>query len=63
MHSCAPHPGHTTVALRFDGELYICESTTASAYWPTPHVQRTPYEQVGTETHWKCMPPFVFIAG
>jgi len=38
------HTGHTTIALRFDGELWVCESTTASAYWPTPHVQRTPYD-------------------
>ena len=37
--------GHTTIALRFDGELYICESTTASNYWPTGHIQRTPYNQ------------------
>lgn len=37
------HTGHTTIALRFDGELYICESTTSSAYWPTDGIQRTPY--------------------
>ncbi|EDQ85954.1 uncharacterized protein MONBRDRAFT_11335 [Monosiga brevicollis MX1] len=39
------HTGHTTIAMRFDGELYICESTTSSAYWPTNHIQRTPYRQ------------------
>jgi len=38
--------GHTTIALRFDGELYICESTTDSAYWPTNGIQKTPYRQV-----------------
>lgn len=26
--------GHVTSALWIDGELYVCESTTASAYWP-----------------------------
>ncbi|EGD78627.1 hypothetical protein PTSG_01605 [Salpingoeca rosetta] len=40
------HTGHTTVALRFDGELYICESTTVSSYWPTDGIQKTPYRQV-----------------
>ena len=39
------HTGHTTIALRFDGELYICESTTFSNYWPTGGIQRTPYAQ------------------
>ena len=38
--------GHTTIALRFNGELYICESTTDSAYWPTNGIQKTPYRQV-----------------
>lgn len=37
--------GHTTVALWVDGELFICESTTKDAYWPTDGVQRTPYRQ------------------
>jgi hypothetical protein len=27
--------GHTVVALRMDGKLYITESTTNGAYWPT----------------------------
>ena len=35
--------GHTTTALWMDGELYVCESTTDSAYWPTDHIQKTPY--------------------
>lgn len=39
------HTGHTTVALWMEGELYICESTTNSKYWPTNGIQRTPYEQ------------------
>jgi hypothetical protein len=37
------HTGHTTIALRFDGELFICESTTSSGYWPVNGIQRTPY--------------------
>lgn len=35
--------GHVTTALWIDGELYVCESTVDSAYWPTDDVQRTPY--------------------
>ncbi|RYH15253.1 hypothetical protein EON65_32055 [archaeon] len=35
--------GHVTVALWIDGELYVCESTIDSAYWPTDHIQKTPY--------------------
>lgn len=31
--------GHATVALRFDGVLHICESTTVDAYWPTNGIQ------------------------
>eukprot|EP01098_Paradermamoeba_levis_P015413 TRINITY_DN782_c0_g1_i5.p1 TRINITY_DN782_c0_g1~~TRINITY_DN782_c0_g1_i5.p1 ORF type:complete len:430 (+),score=164.24 TRINITY_DN782_c0_g1_i5:326-1615(+) len=37
--------GHTTVALRIDGVLYVCESTTNSKYWPTNGIQKTPYAQ------------------
>ena len=36
--------GHTTMALRFDGELYIVESQDAW-YWPTAGLQRTPYKK------------------
>lgn len=35
--------GHTTVALWIDGELYVCESTAVSSYWPTNGIQKTPY--------------------
>jgi hypothetical protein len=35
--------GHTAVALWFGDELYICESTVNSDYWPTNGIQRTPY--------------------
>jgi hypothetical protein len=38
------HTGHTTIALWIDGELYICESTTNSNYWPTNNIQKTPYQ-------------------
>lgn len=37
--------GHTTVALWIDGELYICESTAVSNYWPVNGIQKTPYKQ------------------
>jgi len=33
--------GHTTTALRIDGVLHVCESTTVDAYWPTNGVQCT----------------------
>jgi len=39
------HTGHTTVALWVDGQLYICESTTSSNYWPVNGIQMTPYRQ------------------
>ena len=35
--------GHTTTALWIDGELYICESTAVSSYWPVNGIQKTPY--------------------
>jgi len=36
--------GHTATALWIDDELYVCESTVNSVYWPTNGVQKTPYE-------------------
>lgn len=39
------HTGHTTIALWIDGELFICESTINSVYWPTNGIQKTPYRQ------------------
>ena len=38
------HIGHTTMALRFDGELYIVEIQNAW-YWPTHNAQRTRFDQ------------------
>lgn len=35
--------GHVATALWLDGALFVCESTISSAYWPTDHIQRTPY--------------------
>jgi len=36
--------GHTTIALRDpNGVLHVCESTIASAYWPTDNIQCTEY--------------------
>lgn len=40
MYSTGSHIGHTTVALRFDGELYVVESQDVW-YWPTSGLQRT----------------------
>eukprot|EP01006_Ploeotia_vitrea_P011933 TRINITY_DN3171_c0_g1_i1.p1 TRINITY_DN3171_c0_g1~~TRINITY_DN3171_c0_g1_i1.p1 ORF type:complete len:607 (+),score=325.94 TRINITY_DN3171_c0_g1_i1:78-1898(+) len=37
------HTGHTTVAIRNDGILYVCESTVKGNYWPTNGIQCTPY--------------------
>jgi hypothetical protein len=37
--------GHTTVAMWIDGDLYICESTAAGAYWPLSGIQKTPYAE------------------
>lgn len=34
MYGSGSHAGHSTMALRFDGELYIVESQ-AAWYWPT----------------------------
>jgi len=33
MYGSGGHIGHSVMALRFDGELYIVEST-AAWYWP-----------------------------
>lgn len=37
--------GHTTVALRENGTLFIAESTANDSYWPVNGIQRTPYKQ------------------
>ena len=34
MYATGSHAGHATMALRFDGELYVVESQDAW-YWPT----------------------------
>ena len=51
--------GHTTIALRRDGVLSICESTTDSPYWPTNGIQCTPYDtwlkqakEAGYQVNW-----------
>lgn len=44
MWGTGSYAGHTVMALRFDGELYIVESQDAW-YWPTAGLQRTPYKQ------------------
>ena len=43
MYGTGSHSGHSVIALRFDGELYICESQDAW-YWPTHGLQRTKWE-------------------
>lgn len=40
MYGTGAHVGHNTMAMRFDGELYVVESQDAW-YWPTPNLQRT----------------------
>ena len=40
MYGTGSHIGHSTMALRFDGELYVVESQDAW-YWPTANLQRT----------------------
>lgn len=40
MYGTGSHIGHSTMALRFDGELYVVESQDAW-YWPTHGLQRT----------------------
>tara|TARA_B100001248_G_C27391830_1_gene462852 strand:+ start:314 stop:1765 length:1452 start_codon:yes stop_codon:yes gene_type:complete len=42
--------GHTAIALRIDGDLYICESTDENpfgeSYWPKPYgIIKTPYKK------------------
>jgi len=39
------HTGHTAITLWINGELYVCESTTNSAYWPTNGIQMTPWDK------------------
>lgn len=43
MYGTGGHVGHSTMALHFDGELYIVESQDAW-YWPTSGLQRTPWD-------------------
>lgn len=40
MYGSGTHAGHSVMALRFDGELYIVESQDGW-YWPTKGLQRT----------------------
>jgi len=40
MYGTGSKVGHNTMALRFDGELYVVESQDAW-YWPTHGLQRT----------------------
>ena len=44
MYGSGSHAGHSTMALRFDGDLYIVESQDAW-YWPKHNIQRTPYRE------------------
>lgn len=44
MYGTGSHSGHSVVALRMDGELFITESQDAW-YWPTHRIQRTPFKQ------------------
>jgi len=40
MYGTGSHSGHSVMALRMDGELYIVESQDAP-YWPVARIQRT----------------------
>jgi len=39
------HTGHTAITLWIDGELYVCESTVNSPYWPNNGIQKTPWDE------------------
>lgn len=43
MYGSGTHAGHSVMALRFDGELYIIESQ-AGWYWPRTGIQRNKYK-------------------
>jgi len=43
MFGTGSRSGHSVMAMRFDGELYIVESQDAW-YWPTHRIQRTPFK-------------------
>merc|ERR1719460_3358819 len=44
MYGTGSHSGHTVMAMRFDGELYIVESQDAW-YWPVHRIQRTKFSE------------------
>lgn len=44
MYGTGSHSGHSVMALRFDGELYIVESQDAW-YWPTHRIQRNKFSE------------------
>jgi hypothetical protein len=44
MYGTGSHSGHTVMAQRFDGELYIIESQDAW-YWPIQRIQRNKFSE------------------
>jgi hypothetical protein len=44
MYGTGAHSGHCTMALRFDGELYVVESQDAW-YWPVHRIQRNKFSE------------------
>jgi hypothetical protein len=42
MYGSGTHCGHSTMALRFDGELYVVESQDGW-YWPVHGIQRNKF--------------------
>ena len=44
MYGTGSHSGHTVMAHRFEGELYIIESQDAW-YWPVKRIQRTKFSE------------------
>jgi hypothetical protein len=46
------HTGHTTITLRVNGVLYVCESTSKTPYWPYQDgIQMTPWKQWLAQAH------------
>ena len=45
MYFTGGHFGHCVIVWEFDGEKYVCESQTKSAYWPKGDVQCNPFDE------------------
>lgn len=45
MYFTGSHFGHCVIVWEFNGEKYVCEAQTASAYWPIDNVQCNPFDE------------------